>query len=526
MKWLTIVDSLVKSRFFSPRPLEENRVRNAFYGRIRVGFTSFFLAAFLFTNCLHSHLLFGAENEKNSPVEIRLRATVATLYKDLKIPEASAVPFRGGIPIAIDGVKPTCRIAENRIYVSTGALGQVDYKDGSIWHMRAVFPDQVRESYRWLVNKQSDGWTLRSLETREGRFEGTRFVLVDADSNGRFDGVGADWVVFEQGPRAKVGEAFEWNGKKLRLDSAPSGTKAFIVSATAPGTVQVLAADEQKTSGTSDAQALDFGGKKFGTDVDGALNAWNSIRNGLGLQPVTRDVELEKNGYKHIEYMRLHGMTHYQDKKKEGYSPEGEKSGKGSNLSMGTPDAKAMMLGLLDTFFHRVAMIKPDLAVSGISYDAESRYGVINVFDGKRNKVAWTEPIPYPPPNAQNVRPSWSGNEGPSPIPESPPKGGVGQTVTLTFSPKTKVVEVKMVLKEDQTEIAAWVTTPENPAPAGKSMFPTNMDTICLIAKSPLKPNTRYSVEVSAKVNGAPFAKTWTFATGEVPTPNWVRKKK
>lgn len=469
----------------------------------------------------------AGETAKPRPTTVTLRPALAGAFRGLKLPEPAVRPFTGKPPVTIEGRQPRCKFTKDRLYVFMGAVGRADYRDGSLWRMRVLYPGKVRGTYSWKVVKTKNGWGLRSAELREGRFAGHRFALLDLNSDGRFDGVGTDTAVFDGGVQAKVGVPFKLDGKYWRLKVTPSGMRATVAPSSAAAPVEMLAPTAVAGSTRNgNAAPLDFSGQAFGTDVKGALGAWNAVRAGLGLLPVTCDKELEKAGYKHIEYMRRNGMTHYESKGKDGYSPEGAKAGKGSDLSKGQPNAKLMVMGLLDTFYHRVAMIKPELAVSGISYDAASRYGVVNVHNGKKRRVKWTEPLLYPPPGATGVRPGWSGREGPSPIPGKPPKGGVGQTVTVTFPRRTKVVEAKIALKEGEKAVEAWVTSPEKPAPAGKSMFRTNMDTICLIPKHPLKPRTVYTVEVSAKVNGKPFARRWRFTTGEAPVYPWRHRRR
>jgi hypothetical protein len=56
----------------------------------------------------------------------------------------------------------------------------------------------------------------------------------------------------------------------------------------------------------------------------------------------------------------------------------------------------------------------------------------------------------------------------------------------------------------------SWVSTPSRPTPSPS--FQAN--TVCLIAKAPLRPNTAYTVTVTALVDGKELRKSWTFTTG------------
>jgi hypothetical protein len=54
------------------------------------------------------------------------------------------------------------------------------------------------------------------------------------------------------------------------------------------------------------------------------------------------------------------------------------------------------------------------------------------------------------------------------------------------------------------------VSTPSRPTPSAS--FQGN--TVCLIAKAPLRPHTTYTATVTGTVDGKPWRRTWTFTTG------------
>ncbi len=57
----------------------------------------------------------------------------------------------------------------------------------------------------------------------------------------------------------------------------------------------------------------------------------------------------------------------------------------------------------------------------------------------------------------------------------------------------------------------AWVSSPEKPA--GPNAVVAQQNSICLIAKAPLRPGVRYAVQVQAHVNGREWQRAWTFLT-------------
>jgi hypothetical protein len=247
-----------------------------------------------------------------------------------------------------------------------------------------------------------------------------------------------------------------------------------------------------------------------GSDIDAGLAAWNAVRQAIGSPPVKRDPKLEEMANKHIEYMKaVKQLTHGEDKSNPKYTPEGAKAGMGSCLGQGHMDAVGAILSQLNCFLHRIPLISPEL--ENVSFCVDGGYSAFDYADGPRRKFEWKGPISYPADNDNAFGPQWSGNEGPCPIPDGPPKGGVGQPVTLTFPPHEKVKEGKIVITDPSgKEVDGWLSAPDKPA---VSMFGDNLQTICLIAKQPFKHKTQYTAKATANVDGKPFEKTWKFTT-------------
>ena len=249
--------------------------------------------------------------------------------------------------------------------------------------------------------------------------------------------------------------------------------------------------------------------------IDSALAVLNGVRAALKLQPLTRDPELERIGALHIKYMAKHGIGHVEDKSAPEYTPDGAKAGLGCVISAASGDARSGVINLLDTFYHRVSMLDPDLAITGINNG--NGFTSVNVNGAAKKPAGIQEPFCYPPPGAINVRTGWNGGEAPAPIPVPVvTRDGVGETITLTFPAGQKVKDGTLALHEASASgpaVDAWVTAPDKPAAAGADMFPDNMNTICLIAKSPLKLGTIYVAVATAEVDGKAFKKEWSFTT-------------
>jgi len=417
--------------------------------------------------------------------------TLVTLdqLKGWALPEMDAVKTDGTFPLpSASGVPIKGRVGADGITISDLMSGVTTIKPGMRWEADVKFADNSTGHYAYVVEKKDDGFVLRSASGLQGTLGGKHFVLLDVNGNGRFDDSGVDVMVFEDKSTVKVGDPIQVGDDRV-----------------------ILKVSGKTLTSIKGVNFADFysGGK---SDPDGTLVTWNAIRAVLGVPPVKRDATLEGWGLKHIKYMEaVNTLVHPEDQKNPAYSAEGHKAGMGSCLSMGMKTAKDSYFSLMDTFFHRIPLIRPELETTGISFE-----GIFAAFDWAngpaRQGVKYPGPLAFPPEGAFNVHSGWGGHEGPQPFPGDVPQGGVGETVTLTFPTHDKVIGGKITLTEGGKEVDAWTSAPDKPANA---MFADNMNSLCLIGKVPLKGNTEYTVKVDATVNGQAFTKTWKFTTGE-----------
>src|SRR5262249_24601361 len=158
--------------------------------------------------------------------------------------------------------------------------------------------------------------------------------------------------------------------------------------------------------------------------------------------------------------------------------------------------------------FHRVALLDRDLTRVGFGSAKDKREGWITVLD-VLNGHGWSEPLLCPGDKQKDVLLAYQAGERPDPIPESKTKKA-GYPVTVTF-PRGVVVKnaTARLMNEKNQEIATWLSTPEKSVDAG-----LQRNTVCLIAREPLQPDTTYTATVSATVDGVAWTKTWTFTTG------------
>jgi uncharacterized protein YkwD len=251
------------------------------------------------------------------------------------------------------------------------------------------------------------------------------------------------------------------------------------------------------------------------TDIQGGFDTLNAVRALYGIDPLKRDAAIEAGQLKHLAYFRAGGpYAHEENPKHPAFSAEGNKAGTTGWLARGAT-GKEVVLGLLDTFHHRVIMLRPDVDTVGIAYDGKMRTVMYDPFTAPRSKVARIpEMVAYPPDGATEVRPGWSGVKSPPVIPGTPPAGGVGQTVTLTFPRSLKFTEGTITLADQSGKaVDAWTSSPLDPV--SKDMFGDNLGTLCLIPKAPLRVSTTYIVKAEAVVGGKKVSKTWQFTTAK-----------
>lgn len=167
----------------------------------------------------------------------------------------------------------------------------------------------------------------------------------------------------------------------------------------------------------------------------------------------------------------------------------------------------------------RTAILEPRLRTIGAGFAHNVAGQWVSVFD-------WTQgidrappmeatPIPgalvYPVPGQSRVPLWFPGNETPDPLPDAVNKLA-GFPITLTFPASTRIEAVTAQLSNpDERDIDVWLSSPEKPA--NPKYASAQQHTICLIAKKPLRPSTRYRIEVSATIDGKPWSAKWSFST-------------
>ncbi len=257
----------------------------------------------------------------------------------------------------------------------------------------------------------------------------------------------------------------------------------------------------------------------------GVLKDLNARRKAAGLPAVTLDAKLSAACRAHARYLAKNydpGLggnfnPHTEDPDKPGYTKEGARAARQSEISFSTGDPRGVqhaLGGLFGTFFHRIGLIRPDLRRIGLGYVVSGRdcWVVLDDRGGRGPRApASGKPVLYPPPKAKAVPPEFAGPEFPNPIPPEGKGKKQGYPVTVTFPDGARLSSASARIEQDGREVAAYVSSPLKPA--YRPEFQHN--TLCLIPKAPLRRNTTYRVTAEAVVNGKPWRQTWDFTTGE-----------
>ncbi len=117
----------------------------------------------------------------------------------------------------------------------------------------------------------------------------------------------------------------------------------------------------------------------------------------------------------------------------------------------------------------------------------------------------------YPANGQSRVPLTFPGNELPDPLPDTEEKLA-GYPVTVTFARQHAITGAQAELLDQERQVVpVWLSSPEKPAnPRYKS---EQGNTICLIARQPLRPGCKYTVSVSARVDGRDWKHGWSFVT-------------
>jgi uncharacterized protein YkwD len=242
------------------------------------------------------------------------------------------------------------------------------------------------------------------------------------------------------------------------------------------------------------------------------VDAINAHRAKAGVQPIFLDAGLSRICQSRAEDLARHAAP------LPSPSSRTKRENEGRGVVAASDPLTAIAEWLKEPKQH-AAMLEPRLRTLGAGFARNVDGEWVSVFDWTHGldrappleTAPVTGAIVYPAPGQVRVPLWFPGNETPDPLPQTKDKLA-GYPITLIFPPRTRVQDAAAHLNnKEENDIPLWLSAPGKPA--NPQYAGSQQNTICLIAKKPLRPNTRYHVEVSATVNGAEWSAKWGFTT-------------
>jgi hypothetical protein len=231
-------------------------------------------------------------------------------------------------------------------------------------------------------------------------------------------------------------------------------------------------------------------------DLAQGISHLNRRRRACKLGPVTEDWAGSIGGYLHGIYLKrnkdqpsVKGLgAHNEDRKLPGWTPEGEKAA-GGILAWGS-SAPGMMDMWLNSRFHRDPVLNKECTHVAFGGRPDGGYSCRSTGSGGR---AETDLVTWPGDEDTEI-PTSFGNELPNPFPLGVTSSGT--VVVIDFVGRQYKKPEWKLLDPGKEPVETLTLDAKNP--------------YCFVAKSPLRPGTKYTVEV-ASPDG--FRHTFSFTT-------------
>lgn len=323
-------------------------------------------------------------------------------------------------------------------------------------------------------------------------------------------------------------EILRWTPEK----SAPVTFRAGLIGILPKNRLRPKSTYKARVAGTIDDRPFDAKWD-FTTEDDGdddgvrageAVERVNAFRKLADLPPVKLDDLLSHGCRAHAVYLALNArrpeaqglLVHEEDKSLPGYTPEGKKAAKASDISIGGEPNDAIA-SWMATLYHRIPLLEPNLKSVGFGCARGDHGGWITVLDvgnGLDTKTPRPGPVLYPVENQTDVPLEFPGNELPNPIPDDA-TGRAGYPITVFFPIQQPLVGAAGKLEDAKGRpVECWFSSPESRANPNHPQGTT----VCLIAKEPLQPEHRYRATFTGEQLGKPWRKSWTFTTTKKDT--------
>jgi hypothetical protein len=239
----------------------------------------------------------------------------------------------------------------------------------------------------------------------------------------------------------------------------------------------------------------------------------------VGVAPLTEDPGITQGAEAHAYYYlfnlgqpQLQGLgIHSEDQSLPGFSGEssivrdrhfGYTGTRGAEVINHVATAGGSVRLWIDSVYHRYPLLARETTAAGY---AMVSIGIVSlsVLDlGLGDPVAG-DPLVYPTPEQENVPAYFNGGEVPDPLPPGTDYP-VGYPVTLQLGAAQALsVSAGRLLDASGAEVPSYQLQPGSSGLSGSEW--------ALLAKQPLKPGGRYTVEVAGKADGQDFDKRWSF---------------
>lgn len=247
---------------------------------------------------------------------------------------------------------------------------------------------------------------------------------------------------------------------------------------------------------------------------DAGLAEANSYRRALGLVPAYQESRLNAASLAHVKYLSRNRRTGHYEKAGEpgfvGVTPSerleafGYCGGSWECVSFNSGGVKESVRDLFHAPYHRIPFLQPGRMPIGTGM--VGRNFSIKFGEGDDQGLSVS-----PGANQSGIPTSWDGNESPNPLRMHGSAGAmVGYPIVFSyFGENNPVLKLKSAtLTCDGEPVAFWANSSTNDDHLENS--------ILVMPKKPLKPNTRYEVSVEASVNGrGTIEKSWSFTTAD-----------
>jgi hypothetical protein len=275
------------------------------------------------------------------------------------------------------------------------------------------------------------------------------------------------------------------------------------------------------------------------------LDVLNEYRSRLGVPPVTEDPKLSRGDIAHVKYLmtnyghvfasggHLGALYHQEDESKPGYSVEGLKSARASDVMYQSRSNNQSEDQLMEKAvewwisgpFHRAPLLNPELRQVGFGQYCEGT-GCVSALDSISDAPLapsigrpLAKPIEVPPDGATVKAPGFGG-EWPDPVSPCPGYSKLAAAITLQLGMHVpaKITDASLTQTggagaETKVVTCAYdsegYTNPDNVTQTKGREILASFGEVVMMVRDPLQGGASYRVAMT--VNGKPY--DWTFST-------------